>query len=76
MQINLPLMLTGAIPLGELEQFIKTARDLGATDETPIEIKALENYDDVLDGLFFDSESLRRPEPGSGERQATAQASS
>ncbi|MBF6309072.1 hypothetical protein IU462_29825 [Nocardia farcinica] len=59
MQIHLPLLLTGTIALGELELFIKTARDLGATAETEIEVRALENYADVLDGLFFDSESLK-----------------
>lgn len=61
MQINLPLLLTGTIALGELELFVKTARDLGATAETEIEVRAMENYTDVLDGLFFDSESLKAP---------------
>ena len=59
MQITLPLFLTGSITLGELEQFVKTARDLGATNETEIGVQALERDDSVLDGLFFDSETLK-----------------
>jgi hypothetical protein len=59
MQITLPLFLTGSITLGELEQFVKTVRDLGATDKTEIEVRALERDDSILDGLFFDSETLK-----------------
>ncbi|WP_029896633.1 hypothetical protein [Nocardia brasiliensis] len=59
MQITLPLFLTGSITVAELEQFVKTARDLGATDGTEIEVRALERDDSVLDGLFLDSETLK-----------------
>ncbi|MFD4444417.1 hypothetical protein ACFWPK_32040 [Nocardia sp. NPDC058519] len=59
MQITLPLTLTDSVTLGEIEQFVKTARDLGATDETLIEVRGLERDEDILDGLFLDSTTIK-----------------
>ncbi|WP_216915233.1 hypothetical protein [Nocardia noduli] len=58
MQISLPLLLTGTVSLGELEQFVKMARDLGAVAETQIEVQANEQYPEILEGLYLDSASL------------------
>ncbi|MFD4439298.1 hypothetical protein ACFWPK_05910 [Nocardia sp. NPDC058519] len=59
MQITLPLTLTDSVTLGEIEQFVKTARELGATDETLIEVRGLERDEDILDGLFLDSTTIK-----------------
>ncbi|WP_280393644.1 hypothetical protein [Nocardia brasiliensis] len=59
MRLDLPLMLSGSVSLGQLEKFVKVAQTLGATSETLVEVKANEHNDDILDCLRADIEASK-----------------